>query len=206
MYGGGFSGGTPDPIGEATAKLFYAFWANAWSSGAPSYTYTLGGTRGTDAQALQRAIWYLEGELTNNLNGGANNDTLVTYSQLTGKVKDFVDYAQGGGSYSAGVTWAALGRGTWSGVGGVRALNLWSTGHAGEVDLRQAVADVRGSAARRCPDGIRAARRVGHRQARAGARALRLGGSTARAVGNLRRPGGLMAPGPAFCLQRPAFE
>jgi hypothetical protein len=121
--GGGFSGfdASGDPVGESTAKLFYTFWTNQWSVSGLTYGLS-GATRTADSMALQKAIWYLEGELTKNLAGLAGGDTLTVYGDLTGKVKDFVDYAQGS------VTWADLGKGMWSGAGGVRAVNLFESG------------------------------------------------------------------------------
>ena len=130
--GGGFSGqvsGGGDPIGEATAKLFYSFWTDTWLSGITAYDYVDGGVSSAskaDAEALQRAIWFLEGELTTYLytGSGGNNasDVITDASSLTGRVKAFVDYA-----LASGTTWAALGHSEWTGgAGGVRALNLWS--------------------------------------------------------------------------------
>lgn len=58
-HAGGFSGGSPDPISERTAWLYRNYRA---------------GTNGiTDALRVQHAIWYLEGELTQN-GGGLNID------------------------------------------------------------------------------------------------------------------------------------
>ena len=130
--GGGFSGqvsGGGDPIGEATAKLFYSFWTDTWLSGITAYDSGDGGVSSAskaDAEALQRAIWFLEGELTTYLytGSGGNNasDVITDASSLTGRVKAFVDYA-----LASGTTWAALGHSEWTGgAGGVRALNLWS--------------------------------------------------------------------------------
>lgn len=62
---GGVSGGHPDPISEETAFLFYNFSMGTLDD-ISGYTYTYGTDAG--ANALQQAIWYLEGE-----NGGVDN-------------------------------------------------------------------------------------------------------------------------------------
>jgi hypothetical protein len=60
---GGYSGGNPDPISSQTAFLFYE-----WQNGAITHT-------AANANALQLAIWSLEGEMAVNpipLNAAAN--------------------------------------------------------------------------------------------------------------------------------------
>jgi len=99
--GGGVTGGNPDPLDARTAYLFSQFWKGTLSD----YEYTdLGdqvGERGWYSEQLQRAIWYLEGEV----------------SSLTG--------------YSQAQTWVneattAISDGDWSGIGNVRVLNVTS--------------------------------------------------------------------------------
>ncbi|MBL8143302.1 MAG: PEP-CTERM sorting domain-containing protein [Acidobacteria bacterium] len=54
-YNGGFTGGTPDPLDQRSAWLYRNYRA---------------GTNGiTDAQRVQHAIWYLEGELRQSIGG-----------------------------------------------------------------------------------------------------------------------------------------
>jgi hypothetical protein len=83
---GGSGGGSPDPIDEKTAYLFYNFAMGTLTD----YVY------GSDASAdaLQKAIWFIEEE-----NGGVNNS--------------FVTLAQN-----------AIDTGAWKGLGPVRVMNL----------------------------------------------------------------------------------
>ena len=84
-----------DPISAETAYLFNAFWRGTLSS----YNYTLGATnRAASARDLQRAIWYLEEEITS-----------VSDQALT-----WVTEARN----------AVLTPGGWSGLGNVRVLNI----------------------------------------------------------------------------------
>ncbi len=80
---GGVSGPQPDPISEQTAYL-YANFATGSLSG---YAYGSGSLRILSANSLQRAIWYLEGE--------------VAYSTLDGQARNWVTEANsyGGPSY-----------------------------------------------------------------------------------------------------------
>ncbi len=120
---GGVGGGNPDPLGEATAKLYYTFWTDQWdvsTSGTAAGDLTdvdfdynplnkdnSGTTRDTDGRALQEALWYLEGERT--------------WAQINATAKDMVNFAQ-----DADLTWELLGQDGWTGIGGVRIINLWS--------------------------------------------------------------------------------
>jgi hypothetical protein len=118
---GGVSGGNPDYIDEATAKLYYTFWADKWSVASTfvsgiGYAYS-GTQRAKDGRDLQMAIWFLEGEITQ-----ATLDSYVSANSGS-QAQDFVDYA------NSSVTWADLGR-TWVGAGGVRAVNLYDTNGA----------------------------------------------------------------------------
>ena len=59
-YNGGSGGGTPDPLDPRTAYLYYMFATNQLSG----YDYGDATLRIADANSLQLAIWYLEGEIT----------------------------------------------------------------------------------------------------------------------------------------------
>ncbi|NLN39294.1 MAG: PEP-CTERM sorting domain-containing protein [Smithella sp.] len=70
---GGLSGGNPDPISSATAFLYYRWATEDIANNA------------ANANALQLAIWYLEGELVKT----SGFDTLA----LTDKARDFINSA-----------------------------------------------------------------------------------------------------------------
>ena len=72
MYNGGqFPSGSPIALG--TAWLYSQFAAGTLiGSGALPYDYTYGSGRTTTAGDLQQAIWYLQGEETSLVNGGAD--------------------------------------------------------------------------------------------------------------------------------------
>jgi len=109
-YNGGIGGGNPDPLSDATAKLYYAYWTGQldnFSVTSPSamftFKYTAGGDHGTDGGALQEAIWRLEDESTS---VGGKAGTLTSFANA--------------------VTWAQLGQSSWQGIGLVRVVNLTS--------------------------------------------------------------------------------
>ncbi len=83
-----------DPISPQTAYLYTQFRAGTLAG----YDYTPGHGRGVSAEALQAAIWYLEGE--------APYTNLASLSQAT---RDFISAAERSG---------------WTGIGNVRVLNL----------------------------------------------------------------------------------
>lgn len=88
---GGSGGGSPDPLDARTAYLYWNFRMGTLAG------YNYGGTesqRRNSAEALQKAIWYLENE-----SGGKKND--------------FVTLANN-----------AVNSGAWTGIGNVRILNL----------------------------------------------------------------------------------
>lgn len=94
---GGVSGGNPDPIDPLTAYLYNEFW-NGTLSGYDFADSTLDGRLGS-ADALQKVIWYIEGEL-------------LTKPWVTGdgSLEDkFYDLAVSSG---------------WTDIGSVRVLNL----------------------------------------------------------------------------------
>ena len=66
MYGSQPPGG--DPISKATAWLYSQF-----AAGALDYNYSYGTSRQTSADALQQAIWWLEGEGSATRNGAGSN-------------------------------------------------------------------------------------------------------------------------------------
>jgi len=59
-YSGGSGGGSPDSLDPKTAYLYYMFATNQLSG----YDYSDATLRVADANSLQLAIWYLEGEIT----------------------------------------------------------------------------------------------------------------------------------------------
>lgn len=93
-YNGGSGGGTPDPLDPKTAYLYYMFATNQLSG----YDYGIPAQRIQDANSLQLAIWYLEGEITS-----------LTDAQALA----WIDEAA-----------AAIASGNWSGLGNVRVLNI----------------------------------------------------------------------------------
>lgn len=114
---GGVSGGNPDLIDEATAKLYYTYWTDQWDvaddfvSGL-DFDYSAGSQRPKDGRDMQYAIWFLEGEITQ------ADLTAYVNAHVGSQAQKYVDYATGS------VTWADLGQ-TWTGAGGVRAVNLY---------------------------------------------------------------------------------
>jgi hypothetical protein len=90
---GGVSGGNPDPLSAQTAWLYTQFVNNTLSG----YTHT-----DSKANSLQRAFWFMEGEL------GASY-TLAQLNTLDHQAKLWVDAANASG---------------WTDIGQVRALNL----------------------------------------------------------------------------------
>jgi hypothetical protein len=111
-YNGGISGQDPilggDPISEATAKLYYAFYTGQL----PDYDYTTDSGRGQAGGDLQHALWRLEGEL--------NDTEWADYIDDHEQAEDFYDVANS-------VTWSDLGRSTWTGIGDVRVVNLYNS-------------------------------------------------------------------------------
>jgi hypothetical protein len=92
---GGVSGGNPDPISQETAFLFHNFY---WGT-LDQYDYVSDGlgtftTRDQSANALQKAIWYFEGETGGELN------------------------------YYTTLAMNAISSGLWSGLGDVAVINL----------------------------------------------------------------------------------
>lgn len=95
------AGSTTDPLDARTAYLFTQFWNGTLSS----YDVNLGVTkRAADAGELQEAIWYIEGEI----------------SSVTGQAATWVGEANDAVN---GVGGAAP---TWSGIGDVRVLNVYT--------------------------------------------------------------------------------
>lgn len=118
---GGSGGPSPDPLDKKTALLYYTYWTGQWDVAddeyniSLSYDYSTSGNsssqRALDGEALQRAIWALEEE--------------ITVAELgTGKAKDFYDYAIAIDGDSAG--WSNLGQSNWTDIGNVRVVNLYT--------------------------------------------------------------------------------
>jgi hypothetical protein len=99
---------TGAPLTETAAKLFYAFWADAWTDTSnltitnPGYDYLNTVNRNADAAALQMVLW-------NEMSG-------TSYSG--GKVDVYTDWAED-------VSWADLGKSGWVGTGAVHVMNVW---------------------------------------------------------------------------------
>ncbi|MBL8764983.1 MAG: hypothetical protein JNM07_12005 [Phycisphaerae bacterium] len=82
--GGGNGGGSPDPLSNETAYLYYQF-----ITGNLNYNYAdAGGTRILDAGALQAAIWQLEDEdlASNVVSGGQLTQALAWISDAQNAV------------------------------------------------------------------------------------------------------------------------
>jgi len=105
-YSHAILGGKPagDDLDPRTAYLYTKF-AQGTLAG---YNYTAGAGRAGSADALQKAIWFIEGET-----GGVNND----FAALA------LDATTAGGSTDE---WVG------KGIGDVRILNTWTPGHVGE--------------------------------------------------------------------------
>lgn len=121
--GGGGAVGGRDPVTAAMAKLFYAYWTaqlddlvfTASNLTSIDFDYANAtGDRASDGQQLQIALWSLAGE-----EAAGSPDPDAGGNELAAA---FVEAANTW-------TWGDLGQ-TWSGIGGVRALNLYdvSTG------------------------------------------------------------------------------
>ena len=102
------SGNWFDPIDSRTAYLYTQFWNGTlqWTDSAnvlKSYDYVgIGAGRPVSADALQKAIWYLENELSLTDIGGTSSDAY----RLTLAAQHAIDIGQ------------------WSGIGNVRVLTL----------------------------------------------------------------------------------
>jgi hypothetical protein len=110
---GGLNNGAPgpgggDPLDSRTAYLYSNFLAGTLGG----YDYTPGAGRSASAQALQTVIWYLEDEVAQTWSVGTLADTFYTAAQN------------------------AVDSGSWTGLGNVRVLNLYTTGHLGELAYR----------------------------------------------------------------------
>ena len=92
---------TFDPISSQTAYLFTQYSKNALSG----FTYALGTARANDATDLQSAIWYLENELGS-----------TAFGSLTTKAQGWINEAN-----------TKITNNLWSGIGDVRALNLYKS-------------------------------------------------------------------------------
>ncbi len=110
---GGPNSGPPgpgggDPLDTRTAYLYSNFQAGILSG----YDYTRGIGRSNSAQALQDVIWYIENETANTWSTGSLQDTFYTAAQN------------------------AVDSGSWAGLGNVRVLSLYGTGHVGDLQYR----------------------------------------------------------------------
>jgi hypothetical protein len=107
---GGAGGGSPDLLDARTAYLFTQFTFGTLGN----YDFgSTGSARVSDANSLQRAIWYLENE--------------ISYTTLS--------------SDAQGLAWVneantAVSSGAWSGLGDVRVLNLMRQDSSGNFTVR----------------------------------------------------------------------
>jgi hypothetical protein len=104
-YAGGAHGGYNDPLDARTAYLYTHFITMSLSSG---YDYVNAGTRASNANALQMAIWFIEGEDS---------------TALSGKALQYYNEANN----------AVIG-GAWAGLGDVRVMNLTTDAGANAQD------------------------------------------------------------------------
>ena len=106
---GGISGGHPDPLDSRTAFLYTAFTkgtiADKLADSGLGSTFAYG--TGASGEAIQNAIWFIEGELTN----------------VSGAAKDLVTLADN--AVQQGGEWFG------KGIGNVRILNLTVPGTGG---------------------------------------------------------------------------
>jgi hypothetical protein len=97
--------GGGDPVDARTAYLYSQFTAGTLTG----YNYTPGTGRANSAQALQDVIWYVEDEASMTWSAGSLQDTFYTAARN------------------------AVNSGSWTGLGNVRALNLYDVGHIGDL-------------------------------------------------------------------------
>jgi hypothetical protein len=115
---GGVSGQTPQTSFDPLDPRTAYLYSKFTAGTLTGYDYNVGAGREQSARALQNVIWYLEGE--------------VTTISATGLEHTFYTAAQNSG---------------WADLGNVRVLNLYETGHAGDLnyvhqDLLSSVATV----------------------------------------------------------------
>jgi len=114
---GGVSGQTQTNFDPLDPRTAYLY-SNFLAGTLAGYNYTAGTGREQSARALQNVVWYLEGEITSVSSTGLEN-TFYTAAQNSG----------------------------WTNLGNVQILNLYETGHAGDLqhahqDLLTSVAAV----------------------------------------------------------------
>lgn len=113
-YSGNAHGGAQDSLNYMTAFLYTNF-INGTLAG---YDLNNATNRVTDANELQKAIWYIENESEFNSNNGVYdaNDLALAQSNLSGEAEDFYELAH-----------AAVFGGSWGfTLGNVRVLNLYT--------------------------------------------------------------------------------
>ncbi len=142
-YASGASGGLVDPLSPETAYLFQNFIDGTLGQ----YSYAVTSLTGQleriqSATSLQKAIWFLEGEIS-----GLSDPKAVAW----------VQEAQG-----------AVSSGAWSGLGSVRVLNLWRDHTGGRTNAQDVLVVIplpspagMGAAALLGFVGVRRARRAG---------------------------------------------
>ena len=81
---GGYAGGSPDPLDQRTAYLYRQFATGALASSTyATYDYTTApGTRASDAEQLQLAIWYIEEEIGLTWDGSKWVQTIDVITEL----------------------------------------------------------------------------------------------------------------------------
>jgi hypothetical protein len=105
---GGVGGGNPDPLDPRTAYLFTKFTLGTLGG----YDFASTGTpRVSDANSLQKAIWYIEQEI----------------SSLSGDSQALAWFAEADNAVTSGA---------WAGLGNVRALNLLRKDSSGNFTVQ----------------------------------------------------------------------
>ncbi len=101
----GPGGASSDSLDDRTAYLYENF-----RNGTLLTTYAYGGSRSSDAGALQDAMWYIEGEISS-----ISGDAVTFYNEA-------VEATEIGTLYDGSATDGLV---TWTGLGNVRVLNMW---------------------------------------------------------------------------------
>jgi hypothetical protein len=107
---GGVGGGSPDPLDARTAYLYTRFATHALGS----YDYFGTGTdHVSDANSLQRAIWYIEQE--------------ISFSTMSSDAQALAWYSEANSAVTSGA---------WTGTGNVKILNLMRKDGSGNYTVK----------------------------------------------------------------------
>jgi hypothetical protein len=121
MYGGNYPDG--DPISQGTGWLYSQFARASWDA-TYNLSYNYGANRSSSADALQKAIWWLEGE-----EGIGYNSGNIYMAAVVAKFGSAC-----GGDLTCAQDKAKSGKAS---DYGVYAINMWAEGHFGEKDYRR---------------------------------------------------------------------